>query len=872
MVIRGLRAPILSNKDVYGVEPVVYLNGIPLITDHPFVYNIQQYDVNPIGPATNILAEIAPDNIESMEVIKDPVQLSKLGPLAANGAINIITKNGRGGNRQLNINSYYGFVQPERVSTVNAEYEKNFRQPFYDKYATPQNYQSYPAWLADSTNVNYFGPSRWSDLYYNSSPEYNVDFGLTTGTSVANFRFFGGYARDAGNADNTSLKKYNAGFFLNVAPYKWFHMSSMINGVYLDRTRNRNLRDRFAEMSYIPDLSTPLSPDKTVYQSFLGEYDQSFDHNNNDLVQGYLTVDLNISAVKFSSKIAFDYNEGTRDVFWPSELLEKINYVSNYFGYNERLLWSNIVTYSYSKKNQYKISLEGGSVFQEDKHQYNYSKGYDGTSDFIKVLSGTTYDTYRYTDMERLGLYSVYGSAKFEYKSLVQLNAVLRADGTSVQLPNNRWLTTPSFSAKWNLKNQFLSKAGIVNDLSLAVSWARIGKLLASDGLSAGPQYKVDLGWGQNPIVSSYNSLATLSRPYTSGWIGYNTRWPYSDQLNINAEGTFFNNVLNVSVSLYSNSDKQQMLNIPVAEEYGYTGTTLNGMGVNNKGIDITLGIAVLKNEKRLTWLTSFNMSVNRNKLTSLPNGLDQVVIGDRMLKVGQPADAFWLYQNQGIYNNTSDVPVNPATNKPLSFQGIPLQAGDPRWKDQNGDFAIDNNDKVLMGHSMPVFTGGWNNQFRYKKFDLNFQLFFAVGQKALNDREAARYDFVNTESSNSINTVREIFFWQKEKGDEVGKYPLYNPWSSVVPYRTDQDLFLENASYVKMRSVTLGYDFTVGKPSVKNKTDQPEVYVYATVTNLFTITSFSGKDPEMASLNGIYDGYSLPIPRSIILGIRLKL
>lgn len=232
-------------------------------------------------------------------------------------------------------------------------------------------------------------------------------------------------------------------------------------------------------------------------------------------------------------------------------------------------------------------------------------------------------------------------------------------------------------------------------------------------------------------------------------------------------------------------------------------------------------------------------MNFNKNKLTALPNGLKELIIGDRLLKVGESIGAFWLYENNGIYNSTAEIPVNPANGRALTFDGNTLKAGDPIWKDQNGDFVVNDADKVLKGSRLPKFTAGWTNQFSYAGVDLTLQVFAAIGQKSLNQYDANRYDFINRENSNNIGSIREVNSWQIS--NNAKSYTIYNPWSDVIPYRIDQDLFLENASYVKLRTVSLGYDLSKTKAIKNMKADIKRIYVYVTANNLLTLSPFTG-------------------------------
>ena len=204
----------------------------------------------------------------------------------------------------------------------------------------------------------------------------------------------------------------------------------------------------------------------------------------------------------------------------------------------------------------------------------------------------------------------------------------------------------------------------------------------------------------------------------------------------------------------------------------------------------------------------------------------------------------------------------------PRTFNGIALKAGDPNWRDNNQDNRITNEDKVLKGNTLPKVFGGFDNQFSYGNWSLGINIHFQLGRKLLNQRVANRFDFINREGGTSMDAVKEITFWEK-RGD-YGDYPLYNPWSTVIPYRLDQDLFLEDGSFLKLRSLSLGYDLTDwASQRIKGA---ERLYVYGSVFNVFTVSSFSGGDPELAGYNGYYSGYGMAIPRTFTLGVKLSL
>jgi len=886
MFIQGISSPLLSKRELFDQQPIVYLNGIPLTRDNPFAYEIQKYDFNRIGPATNLLSIINQNNIESIEIIRDPVALASLGPMAANGAIWITTKNASSGYRQISVNSYFGFMLKERITPVNAAYENAFRTPFYDRFGTIDDKLNYAPYLRDSTNIDYYGPSNWTDKYYENAPVYSADLSLTGGTERANFRFFAGATKNAGNADNTSISRYSGNFSINVAPIKWLNVSSMISYNRLERTRNKNVRDRLAEQRYLPDLTNPLTPYKKLYTNYLSEFDKAIDDNFNNLIEGYVAITANHKGFFYNGRVAFDYAEGIRDVFYPSTLLEGNNFVSNYFGYNQRLSVANTFGYDWKINPSQSLKLELGQNMTYDLYKYDYALAYNGPNDFIKInvvngnandedyLTPSGFRVNYFPSRMQSNLSSVYGSFAYSLNDKLRLTGIIRRDGSSNMQPNNRWFTGFGGGIEYQLKDLVAANTNAISSLSVNAAFSRLGKLFSDDRFNAGPQYRVDLGWANEPTLGYYAGIPGISRPYSAGWVGYDIPWSYADRTSLGLRAGIFNNRLLVSAEVYNRDDRDMMLLVPVPAEFGYAGAYKSGLHVNNRGVDFSTGVQVLPVSSRgLGWNLTANISYNRNILKALPDGLEELVIGSNKLVVGKPVDAFWVLNNDGIYNSDSEVPVNPSNSHKLSYQGVALQAGDPRWRDINGDYMINDDDKQLTGNYMPRFYGGFGSTLNFRGFDLSFQFAAAWKRNALNQYASSRLDFINTEARNDINSVKEITFWEKKQ--DLSVYPVYNPWSAVVPFRIDQDMFLDNAAYVKLRSLTLSYDLTPAFTKMKqdgSKSGIRKASVYATATNLFTITQFKGDDPELVNYNGIYDGYGLPIPRAVILGFKIDL
>lgn len=884
MYIRGIPMPILGQKEIYQSQPLVVLDGIPLIGEHPFAYDIQSYHFNRIGPATNLLSNIDMNNIASVAVIKDPAGTAIYGPLAANGAIVITTKQ-PSAERKISFNSYIGMAQRPTVTTINGAYENAFRQQFYDRYTATGRYSaddSYPLYLSDSLNAAYFGPSNWTDSYYQNGVVYSADADIAGGGDRANFRFAVGHLQSRGVADETGLKRYNAMFNINMKPLKWLLFSAMVNGNRVQRNRNRSLRDRFATMSYIPDLSSPLSPNDDIYTQYVAQFDNSFDNNATNIVEGHAKLVFDFNRIKVSSRLAVDYNEGYRDLFYPRTLMEENSFASNYYGYNQRLVFDNHVSYDVDIGGKHTLLVEAGNVVQWDAFKYNYAYAYKGINDFIKInllesdpdesdylvpLAFPRELVFKFLDYTKQNLVSFYGRGSYNFGGKYTVSLLVRSDGASNAQPTSRWLITPTLSLGWNIKNDLLADAPSFSTFNLRASAGRLGRLNVFDNFSQGPSYSTFVGYTGNVITPGYNGFGVLTRPYEFGWSGYGIPWAYTDHLNIGLDLGLANERLRIGLDWYTKHDRNQLLGIPSYAEFGYRQSYEAGMDVNNTGVELMLSVDAIRGTAgKLAWTPSLNINYNQHKLSALPGGLSEIVIDNRLLRVGERMDRFWLLENEGIYLTDAEVPVVDGQRR--RYNGIPLQAGDPRWVDKNGDNRIDDDDRVLMGNIFPKVSGGFANQFQYGNWTLDANFYFNLGRDILNTEMANRFDFINREGTVDMNAVKEITFWEK-RGD-YSQYPLYNPWSNVIPYRADQDLFLEDGSFVKLRTLSLGYDLSDFMRERSSTIDR--LFIYCTGHNLFALSNYTGRDPELVDFAGRDTGYGLPIPRMFTLGIRMNL
>ena len=877
-LIRGTSTWFINGKSSYYAQPTYVIDGVPMIVEHPFAFDIKPYDYERIGPNTDISSIIDLNDVASVRVLKNYGESAKYGPLAANGIIEINTKRPYSNQGKVLFNTYFGLSQKGASNTVNGAFENDFRMQFYNKYASPSLKANYPIYLSDASQPAYFGAANWDELYYSNNYITGNSFSISGGKQRANFSFGVGQQREAGTVDKTGLDRYNVYLKINILPIKDLEIYTNLSGSLLNRKRNQSLLSRYTEEEYLPDLSTPLPPNKDHLGIFYSNSEKLSDVNKNAYLQGQLIAKYNVSdKIQIRSLSAMVVGDNTREYFVPASINEGNSFISYYTGFNRRVYMDNSISYTNTLAEKHRISLSVGQTLRYDKYKYDYTKAYRGPSDFIKVIKTNGYQNntfdptmvFSYKDYINQNMTSFYGSMSYAYLEKYGVDVMLRTDGSSTLYQNGTsWFFSPSANAYWNLtKEDFLKSSKLINNLKLYAGYGRIGRTFLDNNNGYGPGYTVDIGWNGSQNIPSYAGIPTLSLPFSKGYVGFGLTSPYTEQLNLGFELSMFNNRINANIELYSKSDKNLALQIPTPSEYGFNNRLLNGMNVRNQGIELSLN-ALLIHAKDFQWTPGITIQTNQNKLIALPGNATSIISNNRKITIGKPIDNYWLLQNEGIYNTDAEVPVNAGTGKKLSYNGIPLTAGDPKWTDTNGDFIIDDRDKVLKGHISPVFSGGFSNHFSYKKLSLNILFSYAIGRDIINSQVANHFDFANREGADKLGGIKEITFWSKT-GDYT-KYPIYNPWSSVNPYQADQTLFLENGSYAKLRSATLSYELSNAAWFKRRKISG--IKIYATGNNLFTITNYTGADPELVNYMGYDTGYGMPIPKTYTIGLNLTL
>lgn len=877
ILIRGNSVPYGKASSVFENQPLYVVNGIPLIrNNNPYLSSVKS-STAAIGSGIDVVDLQNLNNIQEIAVIKGAEAVGIYGPVAANGAIIITTKKPEVGSYKINLSSYAGLaigksaIYKNDYFPVNGAFVKQRYLNLYNRYATQEQWASFPSYLADSTSDVYFGPANWMDLYFSDALQHGVALDITGGNERANFRFGVSERTENGVVDRTGLERYSVFYDMTMIPLQRLTFNIYAQGSVAKRARNHMLRERFSEQEFITDLEYPLPPNKKYLNEYERLIDNQIDKNGANSLQVKADVQYALSkAFSLNTRFSVDYNDHFRDVFFPASINDGNSYSSYFTGINRRILLDNFAIFAKKVSPKHEVNVRIGQSLMADAVKYDYIQGYRGPSDFIKIIKVDEAEglwethnkefVYSFKDGLNQNLLSFYGNGFYTFKDKYSASLSLRNDGSSFFGNGYNWAVSSVGTLNWELsKEKWLNTNKNLNYFSLKVSGGKSSVLPSTDYYTNGPYYTVDIGWNGSNRISSYNSMPALGLPFSDTYVGGGIKMPANYSWEIGLDAQVYNS-LSLSLGFYSRTSKNLFVEIPVDRSYGFSTRLMNGMNVRNSGVEFALAYQ-RQFSSSVSWSSAFNLTYNNNKLLALPNGLKQVEYGKNHLEVGKPIDQFWVYESNGIFESDSEVPSSPSGQK-LSYNGLPFRGGDPVWKDVNNDYLINEEDRVMKGHKLPPFVGAFANNFRYKNFALDFVFVYHLGNSLLNGSVANRLNLFP--NGDDLNNVKEAFYWLGN--EDIEDYPRFNPWSLVDPYQIDQSLFLEKAGFIKLKSVSLKYSLT--ELAFVKKAEVSKLEVFVSAMNLFRFSPYTGLYPELTGMNGYDYGYRLPLPVTLSFGV----
>jgi TonB-linked SusC/RagA family outer membrane protein len=678
---------------------------------------------------------------------------------------------------------------------------------------------------------------------------------------------------------------------LDINPIIYYARTDRARGNGTDPRDPTNYNPFSLNAGSMPSSLFNLDPNKQ--DAILGNYKTSLDKNTGNTFNFNLNLGYTFNDhLKFNSLTGYIYNNSRRNFLRTNELENGQGNYSYTFSDNElNIQISNYLSYT-NTFGKHNISFLVGQDVNYDQYENTTASGSNGVSDQIQVVSGFRQSTLTASsDYQAYGLLSYYARASYDFDSKYLLSFSARSDGSSRFGENSKWGFFPSASAGWLLSEEKFMKNSYFSMLKIRGSLGTSGSLPDQNYLQYN-LYKVNAGsFNGNDINStnnpatSYNSITAVTPNFHDGAAQKGLSWEKSMQWNVGVDMEILQGRFGAQVDLYNKESSLQLFQLHLPVTSGYDQALTNSNGIRNAGVELTIKANPLPSSSPVKWFSSFNISYNKNTVMSLPNGgRDLILDGDRfekshILSVGKPLNTFYLYKTLGVYSTDNDVPINPYTGERFHNGNGPYKGGDFHLADLDGDNFIDvfnsriNPDKMPIGDPNPKFTGGWTNNFTYKNITLGVFCSFTFKRDVLNLFKADQFSNSTNNGANaefaqySTPNLDKIDIWRKP-GDKA-TYAKYDLGTFLYYYTSAQTFFLEKGDYVRLKSLSLTYQF--GEKLLR-KSGLGRVKVFAVADNL--IKWQSSKDlPDAEAVNsyGEYNGAGYPIPKKITVGLEVQ-
>ncbi|WP_418509847.1 SusC/RagA family TonB-linked outer membrane protein [Corallibacter sp.] len=871
-------------------EPLYIIDGIPISGDATYKATsgrpIVGTDFSSQGNnAVSPLTMINPNDIESVDVLKDAAATAIYGSRGANGVIIITTKSGKKGVGKLSYEVYTGFQEvPKRLETMNLRQYAILQNALADEYGMePRPEFAQPGILGDGTD--------WQDEVFRSALIQKHQLAFSGGKEGISYYLSGGYTDQKGTVLGSGFKRYSARLNIDSQVKPWLKAGANLSGSITNE-------DVIVNSNYNGVISNTLlqAPDLPVRNpdgSFAGPpADQAVNYYNpvalalsktNDLIRknfyGNIFAEAKIvDGLKYRMEIGANTEFSENNEFTPQYKWGENENVSadlnkrrqNWYSTN----FKNLLTYDKTFGKHHVTVLLGNEI--NDTHWegiITYATGF--LSNSIQTISVSDPDQSSVTDYQgSQALLSFFGRAIYDFDNRYSLSASYRADGSSKFDPaaeGKQWGYFPSIGVSWKLSNEAFMEGTkkYIDNIKLRFGYGETGNQQIPNGRYSSNLAAFDGGLGTGFLVSN------IPNP--------DLTWESLVQKNYGIEFTLFNSSLSVNFDYFDKLSKDFLFQVPLPDYitggFGYEGgveSPYKNLGsMKNTGYDISLNYKYSKG-KDFSWNSTLNFSRYKNEVTSMPRGLkliqdintngyiNMVVTNSQM---GQPVGMFYGYISNGLFRDLDEL-----NNAPQQFEQGVGQApgetylGDVRYVDVNGDGVVDEGDRTFIGNPHPDFTYGFSNTFKYKNIDLSIFVQGSYGNDILNLTKRSG----TTNSLLYQNQLAEaIDFWSPN--NPTASYP--RPVSGENTNTFISDRYIEDGSYLRIQNVTLGYNLP---NDLISRINISKLRIYASGQNLFTFTDYSGYDPEVGSTNqnillsGIDNG-RYPSSRTISLGLNVE-
>lgn len=873
-----------------GNSPLIVIDGVPMYgadkEANTVNFSGRTYGAGFTGNVNNTLSQnqretfernplsmINPEDIESVEVLKDAYATAIYGSRGASGVILLVTKKGHLNKPRMDVLVSAGVNSPfGKHKLLNGDEYSDF----YTTYFKLQNKNfNFPKGI----NTN------WFDEIKQVGKSYNASFNISNGNEKGNYYISGSYANESPYIIKNIYERYSGRVNLNQNLNK---VLSVGLNLTLSTSKNGALNS-----SLLYGDAAIAAPNKPIYNEF-GNY--VWDNWKNTLVSslardnnpvGYAETTINYISdnnavgnvfaelkllpwAKFKSELGFDWETSRGYSRFTSKPRTLGGIATENTNWRRKWVINNLINVN---KVLYDHALNGvlGQSFESSIENVVSVTGSNFPNDKVLSLNTAGTKTFGNALQQEWALVSYFARMNYLYKGRYMAGVTYRLDGSSKFSSDRRYVGFPSFSAGWDMsRERFMENVKFIDQLKLRGSLGLSG---SDGGLGYYGNKGIYANAGGNATWAGDNAIVpkTPSNP--------DLKWETRSKYNLGADIIMFKSAVNITIDYYSEYTKNAILSFPIPNYLGFISQSQNVGELTNKGIEF--GINTINIEKNgFRWSTNFNITRNVNKIEKLyeKNGLtDPYALGKnlelstgRFLMEGKPATAFFLYEWAG---------VNPDNGNPL-------------WVDKDGNKTETNvqltangadNNRKMMGDAAPKFYGGLDNTFSYKGIELNAFFSYAYGGKMLNGTKAYLYSY----TSNDVNNLStDLLSYWKSPG-QITDIPAlqnrsnfnYNSTTNLptTPTGVDYTLgrntsrFLEDASYIKLRTVTIAYTI---KPAFTKTIGVSNLKLFAQADNVFVITKYSGIDPEVNAFGSSAiqmgrDEFTMPTSRTFRLGVK---
>ena len=864
-----------GNSITGGNEPLYVIDGFIVYNDP----STNKTGASGSDAALDPLSFLNPADIESIEVLKDVSATAIYGTRGANGVIIITTKKGSHGRNTINYSGTFGWTTvAKKLDFLNAEQFTNLYNELNPTAPLPEPTGNYD----------------WQDAALRTAHTQEHQISFIGGDEASRYTISGGYKDQEGIIIGTDLRRYSGRINYERRLYPNLLVGANASGAYSKLKGLRNVDHnnsgqtaKWAANSWMSVITTPQT--QPIYNAD-GSYNYSPTPVSQDIftrdgeqVVGNPISDLNntqtettnsrliatgfaqwepIKHFSLKASVGVDQSNTRESNYSPSYTTMGLEYsgVASVGSSRTNVIQGEFTATYDNSFDLHHINLLGGYTTQRtDQDPFSTTvRTFANDATVYKNLSAGSQIFESTSESYISTLQSWLGRVNYSYDSRYNASVTLRADGSSRFAKDHRWGWFPSVGLSWNIdREKFIHLGKNVDYLQLRLSAGVVGNQEIGDyqfGANVSPTPYSHILDGQE-VVAYY--IQNKSNP--------DLKWERTSSYNAGISAGFFNNRLTVTLDAYSKKTSDLLLLVPVEQVTGYENSLRNVGSVTNKGIELELG-GVLLSTKEYLWKANFNIAHNKNKVTSLGkvtsivpsfSGATLGYISPLIVTVGEPLGTFYGYKFKGIVQSDTDI----SSLKPQSIGT--LEPGNPIYEDVNDDGVVNTDDQTVLGNSQPKFTYGFNTSFTWKNLDVFVSLSGSYGNKLYNGL-ATRL----TKGSTYYNGLAAV----------ADRWTPDNPSNWVQKADNNltivsDDRYVEGASYLKVKNIQIGYTIPL-----KQITKDAKVRAFLSLQNFFTITNYSGYDPE-ASRNGmdehssLYQGIDMatyPTGKTVQLGLQL--